>query len=569
MSRHAEEKAYDEFATIEDPYGVANTEESFEERLELRQGLHERHIQMIALAGCIGTGLFLGSGLALHNAGPLGAWLGYTIMGCCVCAICLAIGEMGALVPLSGGVIRYASLWFDPALAFADGWNVVYGFLIGAPAEVVAASVLVQFWITINNAVVSVAPPGSKDPAWALVLSCQCMLTIITLQWITVFSVVIIASISVFVRVYGELEFTFAWLKILLIIGMNLMALVVTCGGGPEGKSIGFEYWRNPGPFSQYLGQPGSLGRFMGFWTTLINAVYAYANVESFTYAAAETRAPRRNIPIAAKRIFVRILLFYVISIFMVTLVVPSNSPELLQTNGTSSQSPFVIAANHAGIKVIPSIINAIVITSAWSSANSNMLYGSRAMYGLAKRRLGPKAFLRLNRFHIPWIPVVFLGLFLCLGYMSLSSTASEVFTWLQSLVAVNTLSNWIIILSVYLRLYYGCKAQGINRKELPWAAPLQPYLSWFVLCFFIIILLTNGYTTFIHGHWSNQTFVSSYLNIPLVALLYFGFKFVRKTKIQPLSDIPIRPFIEMANNNPEPPPKHKKGLQKLNFIWG
>ncbi|EED13705.1 general amino acid permease, putative [Talaromyces stipitatus ATCC 10500] len=536
-----EEKMHDSGQTIEhDPKpAIGSTEETFVERQDLRQGLHDRHIEMIALAGCIGTGLFLGSGLAIHNAGPAGAFLGYSLMGIAVCAVCLAIGEMGALVPLSGGIIRYADLWFDPALAFANGWNVVYGFLIGTPAEIVAASVLVEFWVTVNNAI-----------------------------WITVFGTIIIASVIVFVRVYGELEFFFAWLKILLILGVNLMALVITCGGGPNHQSIGFRYWSNPGPFNQYLGYGGSLGRFMGFWTTLTNAAYSYANIESFTYAAAETRSPRRNIPIAAKRIFIRILLFYVISILMVSLVVPSDSPELLHQTGTASQSPFVIAANSAGVKVVPHIINAIVITSAWSSANSNMLYGSRAMYGLAKRKLAPKAFLRLNRFQIPWVPVTLLGTFIALGYMSLSSTSSTVFQWLQSLVSISTLVNWIVILATYLRLYYGCKAQNIDRKELPWAAPFQPYFTWVVLTFFICIVLTNGYTTFLHGHWSTQTFVSSYLNIPIVVTLYFGYKWIKKTKIPGLAEIPIREFIDNAHANPEPLRIPKRGLQRLNIFW-
>lgn len=105
----------------------------------------------------------------------------------------------------------------------------------------------------------------------------------------------------------GEIEFIFASLKIMLVIGINIMALVVTCGGGPDHKSIGFQYWRNPGPFVQFLGISGSLGQFLGFWTTFNNAVYAYSGVESISIAAAETQSPRHNIPIAAKRIFWRV----------------------------------------------------------------------------------------------------------------------------------------------------------------------------------------------------------------------------------------------------------------------
>ena len=513
---------------------------TFREVAHVRQGLHQRHIQMIALAGTIGTGLFLGSGRAIERSGPLGAFLGYSIVGMAVSSVVLAVGEMGALVPLSGGIVRYAEYFVDPALSFADGWNQVYSYLVSIPAEIVAAAVLVEFWININNAI-----------------------------WITVFGLLMLMTSLLFVRVYGELEFTFSMLKIMLIIGINIMALVITCGGGPDHVSIGFRYWHNPGPFVQYLGIGGSLGRFLGFWTTFNNALYAYAGIDTISLAAAETRNPRTAIPIAAKRIFWRVLIFYVLTIFMVGLVVPSNDPHLLHSTGTASQSPFVIAAIRAGITGVPSIINAVILTSAWSSGNSSMLGGSRIIYGMAMHGHAPKFFTRINRFGVPYVAISLFGIFMCLGYMTLSSSASTVFTWLQDLVSISTLVNWMVICITYLRFFYGCKAQGIDRKkELPWTSPLQPYTTWASLTLFTILLLTGGYATFIKGEWSTETFVSSYLNIPLILVLYFGYKFWMKTKIVSLAEMPIRALIEIANANPETPPKPKKGIAKFNILW-
>ena len=512
----------------------------FEEVGNVRQGLHQRHIQMIALAGTIGTGLFLGSGRAISRSGPLGAFLGYSIVGLAVSSVVFAVGEMGSLVPLNGGIVRYAEHFFDPALAFADGWNQIYSYMVSIPAEIVAAAVLVEFWVEVNSAV-----------------------------WITVFGAVMLLTAVLFVRVYGEIEFFFAILKIMLVIGINIMALVITCGGGPSHESIGFRYWRDPGPFVQYLDIDGSLGRFLGFWTTFNNAIYAYSGIENITLAAAETKNPRRAIPMAARRIFIRIALFYIISIFMVGLVVPSNDPNLLHSTGTASQSPFVIAARRAGIEVVPSIINAVVLTSAWSSGNSSMLGGSRVLFGLARNGHAPKIFTRLNRFGVPYVAVALFGLFMCLGYMTLSNTASTVFTWLQDLVSISTLVNWICICVVYLRFHYGCKKQGIDRQhDLPWAAPLQPYTTWAALILFIILLFTGGYATFIHGHWDTETFVSSYFNIPLILCLYFGYKFVKKSKIVPLDEIPIRGFIDRYQNEPKIEQKPKAGIQKHNVLW-
>ncbi|KAJ5324523.1 amino acid permease [Penicillium atrosanguineum] len=487
---------------------------------ELRQGLQQRHIQMIALAGTIGTGLFLGSGRALADAGPAGIFMGYTIMGVLITGVTLSIGELSALVPLSGGVIRPAAYFVDPAFSFAQGWNVTYQYLISIPAEISAAS---------------------RDS---------------------------FRNKPLLVRVYGEIEFTLAILKVCLIVGMNIMGLVITCGGGPNHESIGFRYWNDPGPFVQYLDVPGSLGQFMGFWTVFINAAYAYSSVETISMAAAETYAPRRNIPKAAKRVFVRILLFYVISVFMITLLVPSDDPMLLRSTGTAAQSPFLIAAQRAGVKVVPHIINAIVLSSAWSSGNSTLLSGSRILYGLAREGQAPKFLARTNRWGVPYMGVLAIGVWMALGYMSLSSTAEAVFTWLQDLVACAQIMSWLVICTTYLRFYYALKKQGISRSRLPWAAPLQPYAAWMTLISLTIILLTGGYTTFIHGHWSTETFISSYLDIVIFAGLYFGYKLWFRTKIVSLEESPVARFVQIAENDPDPPEEPKSKWAKLNILW-
>lgn len=161
-----------------------------------------------------------------------------------------------------------------------------------------------------------------------------------------------------------------------------------------------------------------------------------------------------------------------------------------------------------------------------------------------------------------------FTSLFIALGFMSLSNGANVAFTWLQDLVSVAALVTWSVICTVYLRFYYGMKAQGISRDELPWKGPFQPYTAWVSLCMFILLLLTGGYTTFMKGHWDTETFVSSYIDIPIFFGLYFGFKFTKKTRILGLHEIPIRRFIDIANANPEPEPPRKKGWRKLNILW-
>lgn len=252
----------------------------------------------------------------------------------------------------------------------------------------------------------------------------------------------------------------------------------------------------------------------------------------------------------------------------MVGLIVPSNDPNLLRSTGTASQSPFVIAATRATIPVVPHIINAVVLTSAWSSGNAGMLNGSRVLYGLARERHAPHFLLRVNRFGIPYLAVCGLGLFMTLSYMSVQDTAAKVFTWFQDLSASAAIMHWIVICMVYLRFYYGMKKQGISRDELPWKGPLQPFAAWIGLVSFIIILLTGGYAVFIHGQWDTETFISAYINIPLVLALYVGYKVVKRTKLVPLETMPIREYIEIANANPEPPEKPQVGWRRFNILW-
>ena len=165
----------------------------------------------------------------------------------------------------------------------------------------------------------------------------------------------------------------------------------------------------------------------------------------------------------------------------------------------------------------MPSIINAIIITSAWSSGNagkslslsvsehmlsrrSGFLNGSRVLYGLAREGSAPKIFTRVNRFGVPYLAVLFFGLFSALGYMTLSDSASVVFDWFQSLVSAAAFVTWDVICIVYLRFYYACKRQGIDRNELPWKGPFQPYTAWAGLISFTVLLFTGGFNVFIEG---------------------------------------------------------------------
>ncbi|OKL56444.1 hypothetical protein UA08_08168 [Talaromyces atroroseus] len=530
-------------AVAVEPQHVYNSDVHFvdeHERKDLARGLKQRHVQMIAIAGAIGTGLFLGLGGSIATGGPLGALLGYGFVGIIVCAIQFALGEVSALFPVTGSFVRHAEILIDPAVGFAVGWNLVYGNWMSVPSEISAGVVLIQYWNT------------SVNPA----------------VWVTILIVVSVLVAIIFVGVYGEVEFFFAILKILLVIGVVIMGLVIDLGGVPGQQRLGFHYWKNPGPFVEYIGT-GAWGQFLGFWAVMSNAVYSFAGVESLAMAAAETQNPRRNIPKACKRVFLRVTLFYVVAILIVGMLVSSADPRLDNDSGTAAQSPFVIAASDAGIKAIPSIVNAVVLTSAWSSSNQAILAGTRTLYGLAVKGHAPKFLLWTTPYGIPFMCVAVQMAFSFLAYMCVSNDALNVFWWLVDLTAAGTLVSWITVAWNHIRLIQALKKQGIPATKLPWHNSWTFYGSWFALVSCIIILFTGGFAVFTAGNWSPSDFVSSYLDIPLVLVAFGGYKLIRRTKWVNLSDIPLAQALEEAQSDPENVPVVKeRWWERWNFLW-
>ncbi|KAJ4361873.1 hypothetical protein N0V83_010814 [Neocucurbitaria cava] len=509
------------------------------ENKNLARGLQQRHIQMIAIAGAIGTGLFLGLGGSIQTGGPLGALLGYATVGLIVCVVQFALGEVAALLPVTGSFVRHAEFLVDPAFGFAIGLNIVYGNLLSVPAEISAICVLFEYWTDVNPAV-----------------------------WISIFILLTFLVGISFVGIYGEIEFFFASLKILLVFFLILLGLVIDLGGIPGQERLGFRYWKTPGPFVEYIAT-GAWGQFLGYWAVMTNAVFSFAGVESLAMAAAETQNPRRNIPKACKKVFARVLIFYVLAVLIVGMIVASDDSRLDDYTGDAAMSPFVIVASAAGIKAIPSVVNAVVITSAWSSSNQALLSGTRVLYGLAIKGQAPKIFLRTSSWGVPYVCVIFNTCFMFLAFMALSNSAMTVFWWLVDLTAAGVLVSWSCILLNHIRLCQAMKTQGISRTELPFHNSWTPYASPVALFMCIAILLTGGFATFTKGNWDPASFVSSYLDIPLVIAAFLLWKLIKGTKFVNLADIPIREALEEVSKHPEPEELKRTGWRRVvTFLW-
>lgn len=383
----------------------------------MRRGLKSRHVQFIALGGAIGTGLFLGIGRALTTAGPLSLFLGYLIVSSAVYAMMMSLGEMATWLPLPGAIPQFCDRYVDSALGFAVGWNTWFTSVITLCAEISAVCSLIQYWEGARSINIS---------AWIAIL------------------IILVVCLNIFaVSIYGEAEFVFASIKILTIIGLLILAVIIDLGGVPGQERLGFHYWKQPGPMKEYI-TTGNTGRFLGFWATLTNAAFSFGGVEMVAVAAGEAEDPRRNIPKAVRRLFWRIVAFYVLGSLAVGLICPSNDKNLLSAIASgahgAARSPWVIAINRAGIKALPSIINVVIITSASSAANAFVYTGSRYLYALAQNGQAPLVFLRCSKSGVPLYAVGATASVSLLTFMSTSSGASVVFQWFQNLTTISNL---------------------------------------------------------------------------------------------------------------------------------
>jgi amino acid transporter len=469
----------------------------------VQRRLKQRHVQMIAIAGTIGTGLFLGSGKALSGAGPLGALIAYALVGTVAYSSLCSIGEMTTFAPVSGTFPHFAARWVDPAFGFAVGWNYFYTSAISIPVEITAATILLTFW-----------DPNTSHQAIYTAVIC-----------------ILVCSVNVFgVRYFGESEFIFSIIKICLITGLILAGLVIDLGGTSVDR-IGFRYWKHPGAFAGAgLVKNVNTDRFLGILSVIVQAAFSFQGMELVAIAASETENPRRNIAKAVQRVFYRICVFYILGILIVGMVVPYNDPNLLKSTGNAAQSPYVIAINRAGIKVLPHIINAGVFTSAFSAGNSFLFCSSRILYGLALRGQAPRFLTYCTKNGLPLAAVLVSGLFAWLSFMNVSSGAVTTFNWFVNLSTTGGFVSWFAVNLTYVFFHRGQKAQGIDMRQNIYNNRLQPYLAYWGIFWTMFFSLINGFEVF--WAFSASEFFTAYINLPIFATLYFGYKVIKRTKI-------------------------------------
>jgi len=416
---------------------------------KLKRGLSTRHIRFMALGSAIGTGLFYGSADAIKIAGP-SVLLAYIIGGVAAYIIMRALGEMSLHHPVTGSFSRYAHDYLGPLAGFITGWTYCFEMLLVAIADVTAFGIYMSIWFP-------------TVPNWTWVLSV----------------VLIICAINLMsVKVFGELEFWFSFVKvatiiIMIVAGIGIIVWGIGNGGQPTGIS---NLWTYGGFFSN-----GWIGTVLA----LHMVMFAYGGIEIIGITAGEAKDPEKSIPRAINSVPLRILVFYVGTLFVIMSIYPWN---MVGTEG----SPFVMTFQHMGITVAAGILNFVVITASISAINSDVFGVGRMLYGMAEQGNAPKAFAKLSRKGIPWVTVVIMtGALLVAAYLNYV-IPENVFLVIASLATFATVWVWIMILLSQIAFRRQLSAEEV--KDLKFKMPGGVATTSVGLVFLIFIIGLIGY---------------------------------------------------------------------------
>ncbi|TCP20961.1 lysine:proton symporter (AAT family) [Scopulibacillus darangshiensis] len=468
---------------------------------QLKRGLKSRHLTMISLGGAIGTGLFLGSGAAIHTAGPGGALLAYLIIGVMVYFIMTSLGELAAFMPTSGSFSTYATRFIDPALGFALGWNYWYSWAITLAAELSASTLIMKFWF-----------PDSPSMLWS-----------------GLFLVIIFILNYLSVKGYGEGEYWFSFIKVATVIIFIIVGILMIIGVF-NGKPIGFKNFT--------VGDAPFHGGFLATLGIFLAAGFSFQGTEIVGVAAGESENPGKTVPKAVRTIFWRVLLFYVLAILVIGLIIPYTNDTLQSEN--VMVSPFTQVFERAGLAFAASVMNAVILTAVLSAGNSSLYASTRMLYAMAKDGQAPRLFAKLNKRGIPVAALIMTAVVGMLAFLASIFGDGAIYIWLLNAAGVTGFIFWLGIAVSHYRFRKAFVAQGYSLEQLPYRAKWFPFGPIFATIVCLIVIIAQDYQAFLGGKVDWMSLTVAYISIPLFLVLWFGYKLIKRTKLIPLEKCKI-----------------------------
>ncbi|KAL4895511.1 amino acid permease/ SLC12A domain-containing protein [Aspergillus ambiguus] len=477
----------------------------------LQRKLDNRQIQLVAVGTSIGTVLFVNIGHALEKAGPGSLLLAFIIQSTMLSTVNNCMAEMATYMPITGGFVRMAGKWVDDAFGFMAGWNFFFYQSIIVPFEITALSIVLSFWTD------KIPPPAVCGVCIALYIFLNAMA----------------------VGVYGEAEFWLSMGKIILILMMFSFTFITMLGGNPQGDAYGFRYWVYPGAFAEYI-TAGTSGKFQGFLAALWAAALACVGPEFISMIAAEAKHPRVYLNRAFKTVYWRFCVFYVGSALACGIVVAYNDIELVASSSgqSSAASPYIIAMGNLGIGVLPHFVNALLITSIFSSGNGCAYYATRCLYGLALEGRAPQILRKCTKNGVPIYCLAVVMAFPFLSFLQLSNDSAMVLSWLTSLGTAAIIINYVVICTTYICFHRACMVQGVDRSKLPYTGWFQPWCAYIGLTWMTTVVLFYGYTSF--EPWNLRSFFLHYTLPILSPILYVVWKLIHKTTFVRPEDVDL-----------------------------
>ncbi|GAB9261812.1 amino acid permease [Ligilactobacillus animalis] len=473
------------------------------EKNTMKRSLKTRHLSMIALGGSIGTGLFVASGSAISTAGPGGALVAYLGIGLMVYFLMTSLGEMATYLPVTGSFATYARRFVDPAFGFAMGWNYWFNWAITLAVDISTVALVLKFWFP-------------HVPAWVFSLSALLLIFFIN---------------ALSVKSFGEAEYWMALIKVVTVVVFLAVGLLTIFGilGGHATYLENFT--KGNAPF---------VGGIPTILSVFVVAGFSFQGTELIGITAGETKDPEKSLPKAIKQVFWRILLFYILSIFVIACIIPYTSPNLLGSEASDiAISPFTLVFKRAGLASAASVMNAVILTSVLSAANSGMYASTRMLFALGIDGDAPKMFSRVNSRGIPIFALLgttLVGLFTFLA----SIFGNQVYTFLVSASGLTGFIAWIGIAVSHYRFRRAFKAQGHDLSELKYKAKWFPFGPILALILCILVIIGQDIQSFKDFNW--QAIGVSYMSVPLFIILYAYYKIKYKTKVIPLDEVDLTP---------------------------